>query len=231
MGRLASGCIVIRPEPFKAVIFDWRGTLVVTMTDTEWVMRAHLMLGRPVEAAAVQAMVAQIDAVPEPERLWADGVDSDARVHREVYFRVLGEAGLDVELVQALYLIESQAEQNPLAGDVEPMLRAIKGLGVKVAVLSDIHFDLRPSFAAAGLTDFVDAFILSFEHGIQKPQREIFQRALDDLHVRSDQALMVGDRAAYDGPAVALGITTLLLPPLTSVDDHRLHLVLSLLTN
>jgi hypothetical protein len=45
------------------------------------------------------------------------------------------------------------------------------------------------------------------------------------------QVLMVGDRAGYDGAAVELGIVTLLLPPLTSVRHHRLHLVEALLAH
>ncbi|MCW2559952.1 MAG: hypothetical protein JWP55_3916 [Mycobacterium sp.] len=36
---------------------------------------------------------------------------------------------------------------------------------------------------------------------------------------------MVGDRASHDGAAVALGIATLLLPPLTDIHQARFHLV------
>jgi hypothetical protein len=38
---------------------------------------------------------------------------------------------------------------------------------------------------------------------------------------------MVGDRAAYDGGAVAVGIATLILPPLQSPSDRRLHLAVN----
>jgi hypothetical protein len=44
-----------------------------------------------------------------------------------------------------------------------------------------------------------------------------------------DEVLMVGDRARHDGAAVDLRITTLLLSPLSGVDDRRLHLVGALL--
>jgi hypothetical protein len=39
----------------------------------------------------------------------------------------------------------------------------------------------------------------------------------------------LGDRAAFDGAAVAVGMVTLLLPPLRSVTDCRLHFVTALL--
>lgn len=39
---------------------------------------------------------------------------------------------------------------------------------------------------------------------------------------------MVGDRGGYDGAATAVGITTLLVPPLITVDDLRLQRVVDL---
>jgi FMN phosphatase YigB (HAD superfamily) len=57
----------------------------------------------------------------------------------------------------------------------------------------------------------------------------MFQLALDALRLTASEVLMVGDRAGYDGAAVELGMVTLLLPPLRSTADHRLHLVTALL--
>ena len=105
---------------------------------------------------------------------------------------------------------------------------ALRARGIRIAVVSDIHVDLRPAFDAAGLGGLVDVFTLSFEQGIQKPDPLMFTRTLDALGVGPDDALMVGDRSRPDGAAVESGIPTLLLPPLRSVDDRRLHLVLAL---
>jgi HAD superfamily hydrolase (TIGR01493 family) len=80
--------------------------------------------------------------------------------------------------------------------------------------VSDIHFDLRREFAAAGLGGLIDSFVLSFEHGVQKPDPEIFRIAAHALALDPPELLMVGDRASHDGGAVGLGITTLLLPSL-----------------
>jgi FMN phosphatase YigB (HAD superfamily) len=71
----------------------------------------------------------------------------------------------------------------------------------------------------------IDLFVLSFEHGVQKPQPEMFQIALEGLNLPASQVLMVGDRAAYDGAAVGEGMVTLLLPALRSITDCRPHLV------
>ena len=45
----------------------------------------------------------------------------------------------------------------------------------------------------AGLNDYVSAFVLSFEHGIQKPDRRMFEIALEQLEVKPSDALMFGD--------------------------------------
>jgi FMN phosphatase YigB (HAD superfamily) len=75
--------------------------------------------------------------------------------------------------------------------------------------------------------DLFDAVILSFEVGSVKPQRPIFQVALDALAVPAGRALMVGDNATDDAGAARLGIRTLLLPRTQGV-EHGLGLVLRL---
>ena len=123
----------------------------------------------------------------------------------------------------------SRFRETCFAKDVGPVLKTIKNLGVHMAVLSDIHVDIRSAFERAGLLSLIDLFVLSFEHGVQKPRPEMFQLALEGLNLPASQVLMVGDRAAYDGAAVGEGIATLLLPALRSVTDCRLQLVTALL--
>jgi FMN phosphatase YigB (HAD superfamily) len=116
-------------------------------------------------------------------------------------------------LGDALYAIESDPAYNPVADDVPETLKGLKTAGVRVGIVSDIHVDLRPAFADAGLADLVDSFVLSFEYGVQKPNPQIFRVALDRLAVEPADSLMVGDRASHDGAAVELGIPTVLVPP------------------
>ena len=210
---------------FKAVLLDWRGTLAYVPPEQEWVRCALGRLGRDVSDAA--ATWHRIE--PHLDRLEADGVDSNAAMHRQTYFDVFRSAGLDQRLAETLYDLEGDASLNPFADDVAEMLAAVRALGVRIAVISDIHFDLRPAFVAAGLNGFVDAYVLSYEEGVQKPTTQMFTQALGRLGVAAQEAVMVGDRSGYDGAAVELGIVTLLLPPLRSATDCRLHLVEALL--
>jgi len=209
----------------RAVLLDWRGTLVTTLTEEDRVREALTRLGR--DTGATGAVVAAIEAANGPgDRLDGPGVDSDADLHRRTYAGVFADAGLDDELAAALYAVESDLSLNLFADDVAETLAALRGHGIRVGVLSDLHVDVRPAFRAAGLS--VDTFTLSFEQGCQKPDPRVFRAALDALGTEPAETLMVGDRAAKDGAAVDLGMPVLLLPPLRAVDDHRLHRVLAL---
>lgn len=209
---------------FRAVLFDWCGTLAVGLGEQQWARDALLLAGRdPAGATALSQVLAPLsDALDGP------GVDSGAARHARTYREVLTGAGLDADLVAALYAVESDVGRNPFALDVAPTFAALRAAGVAVTIVSDIHVDLRPVFIAAGLESLVSAFLLSFELGAQKPDPVVFTRALEALGVQADQALVVGDRSSPDGGAVDVGVTTLLLPPLRSVQECRLHTVLRL---
>jgi FMN phosphatase YigB (HAD superfamily) len=217
----------------RAVLFDWRGTLAVVMTEQVWVERA---LGRLEEHAtndSVRKIIDELEraaALPEFEDAWAR-LDCDAEFHRQTYHRVFTAAGIGPDLADALYELESDPDCNPFANDVGETLRALNDRGLKIAMVSDIHFDLRPTFQKSALLGLVETFVLSFEHGVQKPDPLIFRIALEELGIEPQEALMVGDRPAYDGGAIALGLPTLLLAPLKDVDDERLDLVLRLTMN
>ena len=130
-------------------------------------------------------------------------------------------AGLDDELAAVLYELDFEAEHHAFLPDVAETLQALHAGGVATGVVSDIHFDLPPEFASAGLGDLIDSFVLSFEHGVQKPDPVMFRIAAPSLALDQDELLMVGDRATPDGGAVALGITTLLLPSLPVATEPR----------
>lgn len=78
-------------------------------------------------------------------------------------------AGLDEELAEALYRLGFDPESHPLYPDVPNVLAAIRDLGVRIGLVSDIHFDLRVDLAQHRIADLIDAYVLSFEHGFQKP--------------------------------------------------------------
>jgi FMN phosphatase YigB (HAD superfamily) len=208
---------------FRAVLFDWRGTLVTTLDEDAWAAEALRRLGRDDEAAPLAEALRSV-----ADLLDAPGVDTDAALHRRTYLDALTGLGLDDDLAESLYAVESDPALNVFADDAAAALRKICAARLRLAVVSDIHVDIRPAFAAAGLDGVIDVFTLSVEHGIQKPDPRMFTRTLRALNVQSQEALMVGDRSGADGPAVECGVATLLLPSLTTPSDRRLHRVVAL---
>jgi len=77
--------------------------------------------------------------------------------------------------------------------------------GIPVAVVSNIGWDPRPVFVEHGLDAFIDTYVLSYLHGIQKPDPRLFATACEAIGVAPRDALMVGDDRRADGGATALG--------------------------
>ena len=215
---------------FRAVLFDWRGILVHDPDHPWWVARALRSLGRPVNLEEVSALVQAVrEAERRPEHLEAARrIDTAAAVHRQASLRLLADAGLDDELAEALYLLDFDPACHRLYPDVVDVLTTLRARGVKTAVVSDIHFDLRPEFVSQGIAGLVDAVVLSFEQGVQKPHPRMFSVALEALGTRAADAVMVGDRVSHDGGAATVGITTLILPPADDPGARRLGAVLDL---
>jgi HAD superfamily hydrolase (TIGR01509 family) len=210
--------------PIRGVLFDWRGTLIRDPDDSWWVRTALARTGRNVDESEVIDLVSRLQvasklrAVAEAYRR----ADCSAELHRNAAMLWYGEADLEPEVAEALYGLDREAFAHPMFEDVPTTFERIKALGAGIAIVSDIHFDLRPEFAQLGLDHLVDHFVLSFEHGVQKPDPRIFTIALGLLGVDASEALMVGDRPTRDGGAVDVGISTLLLPtvsgPLRGLD-------------
>jgi HAD superfamily hydrolase (TIGR01509 family) len=212
-----------------AVLFDWRGTLAVVRTEEDWVGEALRRTGGDSSSPGVDEVLQRLEramAAEDVREIWPR-LDCSVELHRIGYDRLFAAASIDGALAEALYAIESDPAFDPFAVDAAQTLRALHDAGRRIAVVSDIHFDIRPVFDAAGLLETVDAFVLSFELGVQKPDPTMFRRALEELDVEPAHALMVGDRPAHDGAAREVGISTILVPPLYDVSDARLHVVLA----
>lgn len=209
----------------EAVLFDWRGTLAHCPPPGSWAERAFESIGRPATARALSSAAAALaEAGDLPD------IDSSPELHREATLGVFARHGLDAELADALYGLDADPDNHLLYPDVEDVLHEIRARGVTIALVSDFHLDMRPLLAAHGIAGLIDAWVLSFEHGIQKPDPRMFTLALDALGARPEHALMVGDRASHDGGAAAAGIATLILPsPPERLEPRGLEVVTRLL--
>jgi putative hydrolase of the HAD superfamily len=202
-----------------AVLFDFSGTLFHIESTESWLRavlaEAGLSLPEPELLRAAQEL-ARVGALPggasamrpvtgELAGLW-EIRDKSAELHRTVYTGLSRQVPLpDPALHDALYdrhMTPAAWAPYPDAADV---LRALRERGIRVGVVSNIGWDLRPVFREHGLDAYVDTYVLSYEHGIQKPDARLFATACAALDADPKDVLMVGDDRRADGGAAALG--------------------------
>jgi HAD superfamily hydrolase (TIGR01549 family) len=197
-----------------AVLFDFRGTLFGDEEDMAWIRSAAAGIGRALTDAEIEAFLAQGAVVSEYPEIKAllDRCDTSLDVHRDANLRWLRAVGVDDELAIAIWARDGHPDATFAFPDAAPVMAALREHGIRIAVVSDIHYDIRDHFRRHDLDRYVDAYVLSFEHGCQKPDAEMFTRALDALEVTADRVLMVGDTPGHDGGAASVGIATYILP-------------------
>jgi HAD superfamily hydrolase (TIGR01549 family) len=214
----------------SGVLFDWRGTLVCDPEEKVWLRAAAARLGRELNTLGIEALLSGLETAARRTDLVQRlaSADCSAADHRAANLDLFRAAGMDEDLALRLYELDFDPDFHPFYPDVAPVFAALGERGIAIAVVSDIHFDLRPEFSAAGLDRFVDAYVLSFEHRIQKPHAAMFKLALDALGLQAHDVLMVGDDPRRDGGAATVGIRTLLVPPLRACVPRGLDAVLAL---
>ncbi|WP_329406997.1 HAD-IA family hydrolase [Streptomyces sp. NBC_00704] len=201
-----------------SVLFDFSGTLFRIESAESWlrsVLRAAGLTmperelagtARALEAAgALPGGAAPVRVPGELAALWRVR-DESAELHRAAYTALCRQVPLPApELYDALY----DRHMTPAAWSPYPDARAVLGglreRGVRVGVVSNIGWDPRPVFRAHGLDAYVDAYTLSYEHGVQKPDARLFTIACEALGADPRRTLMVGDNRWADGGAAALG--------------------------
>jgi putative hydrolase of the HAD superfamily len=98
--------------------------------------------------------------------------------------------------------------------DVSPALARLRGLGLRLAVVSNANGRLRHLFTRIGLADKVDVLCDSFEEGVEKPDPRLFQIALERSGGRAETTTHVGDMYHVDVlGARAAGLQAVLLDP------------------
>lgn len=201
-----------------AVLFDFSGTLFRVEPTGSW-LRAVLneagLVWEERELAEKARALEEAGALPGgafpvrlPEELaglW-EVRDLGAEQHRAAYTALSRRVPLpDPALHDALY----DRHMSPAAWapypDAAEVLRTLRERGVGVGVVSNIGWDPRPVFRAHGLDPYVDAYALSYEHGVQKPDPRLFAVACAALGADPEDVLMVGDSRHADGGAAALG--------------------------
>lgn len=202
----------------NAVLFDFSGTLFHCESAESWLRASLASVGIAATDAEVATYAARLHAsggqpgghsefaVPAHlADLWARR-DLSMKDHRAAYCALIADAGLPWPgLADVLY----ERHYAPAAWDVYPdtvaVLQALRARGVPVAVVSNIGWDLRTVFKHFDVDHLIDAYVLSYEVGVKKPDPGIFALACELVGHAPADVLMVGDHLDADGGAAAIG--------------------------
>jgi putative hydrolase of the HAD superfamily len=146
--------------------------------------------------------------------LWSTSEARSRAFWASVYGVLLRELGVELGdgLAARLYATFTDPDNYRLFPDVLPALDALSGAGLTLGLVSNFESWLADLLSRLGIASYLDVALISGAEGVEKPDPEIFLRALARASVPAAAAAYVGDSPFFDvDPAVGVGMRGVLL--------------------
>ena len=214
MRDLRSGPRAPAIAPIEAVLFDWGDTLFYPPDPTTLILEVARERGVSMSASEARTLWEDLWAAGKTPDEVASGRDLSREQHRASWTKLFARADARVPgLSPRLYELMDPYRWTPYV-DTKPTLEALRARDLPIGLVSNHAYDLRDVFAARGLRDLIDVYVLSFEKGVAKPSPRLFEIAAQEIGALPERTLMVGDHPEADGTAAAAaGLQTFILPP------------------
>jgi putative hydrolase of the HAD superfamily len=196
-------------HPIQAVLLDALGTLLhfdppAPLLQAALRERLGVDVGLDAAEAAMRAEIAfyraHLHEGRDPESL--------ADLRRRSADAMRPALGVDADLTDVLHA----ALRFRAYPDAAPALAALRERGLTLVVVSNWDHSLHERLAETGLSGLVDGAVASAELGHAKPEREIFEHALELAGAPADRAVHVGDSPEADVEgALAAGLRAVLI--------------------
>lgn len=132
-----------------------------------------------------------------------------------VYERALMELGIRGNLTLCCEVLLTELQKSKyyrLFPDVIPTLRSLKEEGYGLGVISNFDPSLTVLLDDLGAADYLDHMFISSLVGFEKPDRRIFEVAIEATDLSPEVLVMVGDDPVMDvQPAQTVGMKGILL--------------------
>lgn len=190
---------------FKAVIFDFYGTLTVAAGAAE-------------RALAMEAVGAALGVEPAAFRLaWTDSWEERCTGRlgdiESNLTTIAGRCGHrpTSDQVAAAVAVRWEHERrffSALRPDAVSTLRTLRESGLRTALVSDCTHELPQAWHELPVAPYVEVPVFSISTNAKKPDPLIYQQALDGLGLPAEACLYVGDGGSYElTGAESLGMT------------------------
>lgn len=147
-----------------------------------------------------------------------------------LYRRFLKEWGIEDEgLAECLRLKFSDRSSYMLYDDVAPVLRRLERDGYRLGLISNFEEWLEERLVELEVGPLFDTSVISGFVQIEKPDRRIYELALEKAGVEPKRAVHVGDSPRLDvEPATSVGMHTVLIDRLGRYPDFDTPTIRSL---
>ena len=181
----------------KAVIFDLDGTLLDRNKSVEKFVanqyrRLNEVLGHIAQTDYMQRFI-QLD---DHGYVWKD----------KVYQQLVEEfniTGISQQQLLEDYLAHFAAHCVPFPHLIQ-MLEKLKAQQLQIGMITNGYTEFQAgNIEALGIAQYFDVILISEKEDLRKPDKRIFERALERLGVQAEQAVFVGDHPANDVVASA----------------------------
>jgi FMN phosphatase YigB (HAD superfamily) len=220
---------VLVAPPIETLLLDFGHTLCDTASSPAFIAEWSAAHGHPIEVGVATRLWDAARMSSRSAEEVAKGRDRTPELHRSCWTALWSELdALCPGVADALYEHETGPDGWVPYIDTIEFLRAVRARQLRVAIISDVAFDLAPIAKAHGFAEFIDVFVLSYRHGALKADGPmLFDVALSALDASAQTALMVGDNYVNDGLGITAGLRTLLLPHATTGTPRGLATVLA----
>jgi len=186
----------------RAVLFDLGGTLVDEKDFDAWVelaRRVYLDLDPDNLRHAFLEVEAVLDADPYPGAAEARLIDFWQKTLSRAAGKPIDEA------TTRRFLVAVREEERPvrLYSDTRRCLEILRGERRALGVVSNSTSEaaVRRILDRVGILDYFERVLSSGTEGVEKPDPEIFRRAVQRMNVRPGEAIFVGNLARTDAKA------------------------------
>lgn len=181
----------------KAVIFDLDGTLLDRDKSVEnFVYDQHNRFIRELGHINQSDYIQRFIELDKHGYVWKD----------KVYEQLVEEftiKGMSTKQLLEDYLAHFAAQCVPFPHLIS-MLRELKAHNILLGMITNGRTEFQAgNIEALRIAQYFDVILISEKEGLRKPDKRIFERALDRLGVQAEQAVFVGDHPANDVAAAA----------------------------
>ncbi len=153
------------------------------------------------------------EAARDGER-WTTSLRASRGFWVDVYERMLVSLDLPIDdgLPNRLWTTFSDMANYALFEDVRPALDRLHSAGAALGIISNFEAWLEALLERLEVRDYFPVRVISGIEGIEKPDLDLFRRALERAGVSPSDTAYVGDSPHFDvDPAVAVGIFPVLI--------------------